>query len=285
MNPKYSLLFALVVGLLFAPGCKKESKSSDQGGGGTSNTSPATSQSTTLASTMEGPAPEPVRHWVDERLTPGVWLTVNGCTEPELPQGWPLIITATVMGAQGPAAEFSVDDVSVRVTDAAGKDAAWPMKRVSKTKTLKVDETTGDSVTWVNADTAALVPETYLISASLKGGSAHSISITVVAAPAKPTPQQETSRFALGIQAALWMDDPESALRQAETRSAANPRDWLSLEYKGDALTAMGKKTEGHAAYAKALSLFIFENPKAEPPNHLLEKLQVLQNAADTQPG
>jgi hypothetical protein len=224
---------------------------------------------------MPIPTPKPVPVLVDDHLAPSIWLSVNGHAKPEVPKGWPVVVTATVLGATGPAAEFSVDDVSLQVTDASGAKAAWPMTRVSKATKLKVDETTGASVTWVAGDTAAIAPGTYFMTAALKGGASHSVRIALGGAPSTQPGEADAERAALDVRAKLLQGDANAALQRAEARIAAFPKEILGFDLKGDALAALGRKKEAYTAYAQALTLFSAEHAKDHAvPAQLIDKLR-----------
>ena len=269
-----------LIGVVLCAGCKKEPSSSGGGSSGApSSTQPATTQAAddNGAATMPIATPKPVPRLVDDHLAPGVWLTINGQAEPQVPKGWPVIVTATVLGAAGAAAEFSVDDVSLEVRDANGAKAAWPMTRVSKATKLKVDETTGALVTWVAGDISSLAPGTYLMTAALKGGTSHSSRITFGGAPSTRPSDAEAERTALEVQAKLLQGDAEAALQRAEQRVAAFPKEILGFDLKGDALAALGRKKDAQAAYVRALTLFNAEHAKDRVvPTQLLAKLRAV---------
>jgi hypothetical protein len=269
--------------LMLCVGCKKEQSSS--GGGSNGVPAPASTQASgnqtaadgAAASMMPIPTPKPVPRLVDDHLAPSVWLSVNGRAEPDVPKSWPVIVTATVLGATGAAAEFSVDDVSLQVTDSAGAKVAWPMTRVSKATTLKVDETTGASVTWVAGDTAALSPGTYVMTATLKGNTPNSLRLNLGGSPSTKPGEAEAERTALDVRAKLLQGDAKAALQRAEERVAAFPKEVLGFDLLGDALAALGRKKEAQAAYGRAINLFLAQHTKDHvAPAHLLAKLRTV---------
>jgi hypothetical protein len=205
-------------------------------------------------------------------------LSVNGSVEPEVQTGWPLIVTATVLGGMGSKLELAVDDLTLQVSDAAGAKALWPIVRVSKSARLKVDETTAASVTWVMADTATLKPGRYTIAATLKGGAGNTIAVHIGSAPTTQSTEAEAERLALEVQARLLQGDGAAALAQAEKRSAAFPAESLGFDLKGDALLALGRKKEAQAAYGQAISLFTAAHAKDHMmPTLLLAKLRAVK--------
>ncbi len=267
MKTRYTLIVCGAFALLLA-GCKQDPagpKASTQPGGDDP------------ADTIAGPVPKPLPLLVDDHVTAGVWLSANGAAAPEVPQGWPLIVTATVLGAAGPAAEFSADDLAIHVTDSAGKDAAWALNRVSKTAKFSVDETAGARVTWLVEATPP--PGSFVLIANLKGAASNSIPIRIVPAPATLTSEQEPITILAGRPIhSLWKGDFQSALKLSEDQSAKFPTDFLPVEFQGDALTGPRQKIRSSIRLQpRLLNLFLLANPKAdEPPAHLTAKIRSL---------
>lgn len=258
----------VALALLLAAGCGKKDDAPSAA------PTPAVPAAGTAAAPAR-PAAQPVPQRTDDRLKPGVWLSVNGRGAAEIFRGWPMTVTATVLGPKGPPFTFSIDDVALEIRDGAGKKVEWPMKRLSTENTLTAQESRGATLAWVAGDTSSLAEGTYRLTATLKGGASDSIPVKIAAATTPPTPEQDRERFALEVRAALQAGQHQVALDRAASRLTAHPTERLAHVLKGDALAALGKPADAAAAYREAIRLFGVQNPKAkEPPFELLRRLQ-----------
>jgi hypothetical protein len=221
---------------------------------------------------------------VDPRLHPVAYLSVNGRSTAEVPQGWPMVIRAAVFGGRDEPITFSPDDVTLRVTDQNGAAVNWPMKRAilgatsqpatGPVVTIMANDKSAGHVGWV-VDSKSIVTGGYHVEAKLKGVAYRGVEVTVVPAPAQMNEQQQATKFLAEGGAAIMSGDGDGALRQADERLKAKPTDLPALHLRADALAALGRKDEAIVAYGKALKQLYAENPKApEPPTMLLRGLR-----------
>src|SRR5436190_4732045 len=103
---KWRHTIALASAFLLA-GCKKADAPGSGSSAPTSATLPTanTTKQSAADDDVDAPLPpaHPIPEIVDTRGNVTVWLDVNDQRVGLVPQGWPLIITATVLGARGPA--------------------------------------------------------------------------------------------------------------------------------------------------------------------------------------
>jgi hypothetical protein len=283
----------LLLSVILIAGCSKKDSDAPASPPGSSppaaTTAPTTAPDTTRPSADPGDndGARPLREMVDSRLRPSVYLAVNNRSRLELPQGWPLIIDASIFGGRDEAISCTPDDLTLAVTDTNGAPVAWPMKRAvshpstrpasapALTITLMATDSAAAHVGWVLSDSGAIPPGAYRLVATLKGGARGGAEVKVVAAPAQLSEGQERAKFAARARAALALGDAQSALDQADQRLGARSGDLPALHVRADALAALGRKDEAIAAYGKALDAFYAQHPNPpEPPLTLLRSLR-----------
>jgi hypothetical protein len=266
---------------LFLSCSKKDSDttSSTSSSPATTTSSPSTTQST------EDDGAHPLREMVDPRLHPAVYLTVNSRSTIDLPQGWPLIVNASIFGGRDEPITIAPDDVALTVTDAKGAPMGWPIKRApypastrpATTVSLMANDKSAAHLAWVLADSIAIPVGAYHLSATLKGATPHNVDFKIVAPIAQPDEDLQTDRFIAQCRAALALGDSQTALSQADERLKTKPTDLPALHVRADALAALGKTDDAIAAYSRALDQFYAQNPNApEPPTILLRSLRQL---------
>lgn len=235
---------------------------------------------------------------------PRVSASVNESTEADVPQGWPMLLTAYLQvprsGLAGPAPALKLSNpagswaglLRVELISADGKQAVWPWKPAyTPGDSITLDNGTGGQMMWfiLGEQTAALPPGEYSLNVVLHTeptaapgswqGTVRSslVRVTITPEPAELTPELETQKHLLRAWVDLWRGAPVEALASAEALLAMQPENCPALTAKGDALRELGKKTEAGACYRQALHLFYQQNPKLyEPPVSLMEKVEAL---------
>ncbi len=273
----------LMIQVVFLASCKKESAKDNATDRSRSSAAKPLKSSAAVAPSLNRrsavvlPA-QPVPYQEDEGAQPGVWLSINDLANPEIPQGWPITIRATVLPGRDKPIQFNTDDVALRVTDVAGANAAWPVKRITPAQTFKVGQPGSASIMWIVSDSKSIRTGAYHLSVKLTGAVEHDALVAVVPLPANLTEQQQDERFVLKGRSDIASGDAQSALQQSEARLAARPRDILALHLKADALAALGRREEAAAAYNEALVQFSVQNPNSpEPPIALINGLRAVQ--------
>jgi len=241
---------------------------------------PASGQPFTRPATRPIEPPHPVPRLSDLATQPSV--SVSILASEGVPQGWPLLVHATVSGAEGHPITFARDGVTLSVSDSKGQSLKWPFQRAAGPATQAATATAEGrkdvSFAWILADTSTIPLGSYTLAANLDGAVSHSMIITIVAPPAKLNGAQETELLIIKARSAIAGGDPTAALSVVDERLKKQPRDIVALHLKGDALAALGRKKDALQAYRQALTQFALQNPKPpEPPTALMDAIQALE--------
>lgn len=292
MRPSFIIMIALIWAALWTPGCSKKEEASQTPS--TRKTQPATGPATAGNAAIH-PVPQ-----LKERLAqPSVTISINGSNDIKVPQGWPLLIRATVLGGKdmnGPSTrerlaaangrghpiEVPADSVTLRISDAKGAQLAWNPKACKSATTQpwprRADETHGVSFTWVIADTTTLAPGAYRINPMLAGANSTDAGITIVAPLDRPTPDQLANQFALRVSTLVASGEADAALKLADERVEAMPTDVVAHQTRGLALAALGRRDDAIRSYEKALMFYTIQNPNSEePPLVLMRAIENLR--------
>jgi hypothetical protein len=190
---------------------------------------------------------------------PGLSLSANDSTRPVLFKGWPLVIRLHA----DPGIDGSKS--TPEVLDGAGAPVNWPLTASGGVWSLPGEET------------ARLAAGSYRIRAAA-GAVVEEIPLEVQEPPAALTPAQARERLAREVQALLQTGKVDAALELARKQRTGSPSDPNPSVLEGDALRAMGKKSEAAAAYRRALEQHRKANPKVrEAPGFLLHRLAAVQ--------
>lgn len=222
--------------------------------------------------------------------TPELGLDVNAQTDAVVARGWPLLIRAAVISADGQQLKVGLNSGSwtqalhLTVTDANGAAQNWPMQLWAQASTLSLSGFTNAEAIWTvaPADTSAIPAGLYSLSVTLDtaaGASAGSWSGSASSNGATVQLQTEPATLAAEDEASKYLAFAASARVRGDTQGAQGALDTLinhqpdSLEAyseKSDLLAASGDLSGALTLASDVLKKFLARNPNPPEPTTVL---------------
>ena len=218
---------------------------------------------------------------------PEVGLDVNGQADATVATGWPLLIRAVVVSADGQPVKLGMNGgawtqaLRLSVTNQNGAAQSWPVQAVAPgSQALNLSGIATAEAVWLVApsDTANIAAGVYNLSATLDAtaGAANGAwsgrvssggaSVLLQPEPAALTAEQEASKY-LAISAYSRLGGDAAGARTAlDTLISRRPDALKAYTEKADLLAAANDFSGALDLYEQALSKFLAANPNAAEP-------------------
>ena len=218
---------------------------------------------------------------------PELGLDVNGQNEAVVARGWPLLIRAAGISADGQPVKIGANSGSwtqalrLTVMDASGAAQSWPMQLAQAgPSTLTLSGINNAEAVWLvaPADTAPIPAGVYSLSATLDttsgaaagtwSGSVRSngSSVQLQVEPSSLAPEEEASKYlAIAAYARLRGDKPGVGTA-LDTLMAHQPDILEAYVEKADLLADGGDYAGALALYQQARAKFLAKNPNPDEP-------------------
>jgi uncharacterized protein (TIGR03437 family) len=218
---------------------------------------------------------------------PELGLDVNGQADAVVSRGWPLLIRAAVISADGQPVAIGLKSgawtqaLKLTITDSNGATQNWPAQLVPPANnTLSLTGVANAEAVWLvaPADTANIAAATYNLSVTLDTSSTaasaawsgtvtgNGASVQIQVEPGTLTAQQEVSKYlALSTYSRLHGDN-SAASSALDTLLSHQPDLSSAYTMKGDLLAAAGDWAGAVTQYNNALAKFTAANPNAAEP-------------------
>lgn len=224
---------------------------------------------------------------------PELLLDVNAQSDAVVANGWPLLIRALVISADGNPVSVALKSgawtqaLHLTVTDQKGASQTWPAQLVqAASATLALSGTDTAEAVWLvaPADTGAIAAGVYNLSATLDttstaagaswSGSVASTgaAVTLQTEPASLSAEDEASKYLAFAAYARLKGDMQGAGSALDTLIAHQPSMLEASKEKADLLAAKGDYAGALSLYEVTLSNFLIANPKAAEPLTLLTR-------------
>ncbi|MGO9228381.1 MAG: tetratricopeptide repeat protein, partial [Bryobacteraceae bacterium] len=233
--------------------------------------------------------------WLWAQTTPGpeLVLDVNAQSDAVAARGWPLLIRAVVISADGTQVNLGLQSgawtqaLSLSVTDPNGASQSWPAQLVQPASAnLSLSGINTAEAVWLiaPADTASIAAGTYSLSvtldtASMAGSGAWSGSavssgaaVTLEDEPASLSAEDEATKY-LALAAYARLKGNTTGVGSAlDTLIAQQPSILEAYKEKGDLLAGAGDYAGALSLYQQTLTNFLAANPNAAEPLTLLAR-------------
>src|SRR5262249_47550359 len=153
-----------------------------------------------------------------------------------IPQGWPLLIHATVFGPKDHPVEVAVDAVSLHIVDSKGSAQVWDVKPTTQPANRKADDVDGVAYGWVLSDSSKLAIGVYRVRAQMDGANVADARVEIVAPLAKPTPDQQADLLMFQTKGMLAIGDADGALKLADQWVKNSPHEVMAHHMRGAVL-------------------------------------------------
>jgi uncharacterized protein (TIGR03437 family) len=219
--------------------------------------------------------------------TPEVGLDINGQGDAVVARGWPLLIRAAVISADGQSLTIGLKSgawtqaLHLTITDSNGVAQNWPVQlQPPSGSILALAGLTNAEAVWLVApnDTASIAAATYNLSVTLDTSSTaaagawsgtvtgNGASVQIEAEPSTLTSQQEASKYIALSAYSRLSGDTQAAGAALDTLISHQPDLPIAYTMKGDLLAAAGDYAGALTQYNNALDKFTAANPGAAEP-------------------
>jgi hypothetical protein len=235
--------------------------------------------------------------------TPELGLDVNAQTDAVVANGWPLLIRAAVISANGQPLQIGVNNgfwtqaLRLTVTGASGAQS-WPVQLLPPSAaTLSLSGIHNAEAVWVvdPSDTTAIPAGLYTLSVTLDttatassgdwSGAVNGNHATVQfqAEPASLSSGQTASKYLAFAAYGRLHGDSQGAGTALDTLIGLQPDSLEPYKEKGDLLAAGGNYAGALALYQQAIQKFTAANPNPpEPPTALvMDQLDIAESLAN----
>ncbi|HSZ00442.1 MAG TPA: MBG domain-containing protein [Terriglobales bacterium] len=233
---------------------------------------------------------------------PEISISANGSNNATVYQGWPLIVSLSILNStrlQGASATPLViapqtgnwtDAIQFTAVSSSGSSFQWPLKLVGSpaSPSLTLQRSSYVRAVWQvsPADTLTLPSDTYQLTATLQvanstgwNGVAASSPVTVQIGPepSSPTQEQQLEKALVISQFQTNSGNLDSALTTVQQYLNSNPNDSAALSASANLLELQGYPGVGFFQARDALNAFYQANPTpTEAPSNLLSMYQRL---------
>ena len=233
--------------------------------------------------------------WLGAQTAPApeLVLDVNAQSDAVVAGGWPLLIRAVVISADGQPLSVALKSgtwtqaLHLTVTDQKGASQTWPAQLVTPASaTVALSGIGTAEAVWLvaPADTLAIAPGVYNLSATLDttstaaagawSGSVASTGagVTLQTEPASLSAEDEASKYLALAAYARLKGDTQGTASALDTLIAHQPSILEASKEKADLLAAQGDFAGALSLYELTLSHFLTANPNASEPLTLLTR-------------
>ena len=234
------------IAALFLAACDKPAPGTS-GGSGTSTAEPSPREPKPLK-------PEPVQ--------PRLYVTANGSDTPQIPAGWPLVLTVSVHAPGSDPMKLEAPSGSwASLVHLALPDAAWkPRPLEFAARSITLDAVSSGLLMWTMTpeELDAIPRGTYRILATLEvpeSGSVRGQAATVKLVKALPklTPEQDVERSRLLVTVLRARADAAGAEQEADALLERLPASSGAILLRVDLFEAAGKRPEAVALLDRAI--------------------------------
>lgn len=217
---------------------------------------PGTGGSTSTSS----PAPHVPKALQPDPVQPRLYVTANGSDTPQIPAGWPLVLTVSVhapgsspMKLEAPSGPWA------SLVHLAVPDAAWkPRPLEIAARSITLDGETSGTLMWTMTpeELDAMPRGTYRISATLEvtgGARSQAATLKLVKALPKLTPEQDFERSQLLVTVLRARADAAGAEREADALLKRLPANSGAILLRVDLYESAGKRAEAEALLDRAI--------------------------------
>jgi len=233
--------------------------------------------------------------WLGAQTAPApeLVLDVNAQSDAVVAGGWPLLIRALVISADGNPVSIALQNgawtaaLHLTIADPKGASQTWPVQLVQPASASVALSGTGTAeAVWLvaPADTAAIASGLYNLSATLDttssaatGAWSGSIAstgagVTLQTEPASLSAEDEASKYLALAAYARLKGDAKGTGSALDTLIAHQPSMLEASKEKADLLAAQGDYAGALSLYEMTLSNFLIANPNATEPLTLLTR-------------
>jgi len=233
--------------------------------------------------------------WLRAQTPPGpeFVLDVNAESDLVAARGWPLLIRAVVISADGTPVSLALKSgawtqaLSLTVTDQNGVSQSWPAQLVpAAAANLSLSGINTAEAVWLvaPADTASIAAGTYSLSVTIDttstaasgawSGSAVSsgAAVTLEEEPASLSAEDEASKYLAFAAYARLKGDTQGVGSALDTLIARQPSILEAYKEKGDLAAAAGDYAGALSLYQQTLTKFLAANPNAAEPVTMLAR-------------
>jgi uncharacterized protein (TIGR03437 family) len=222
---------------------------------------------------------------------PELALDVNAQTDAVVSNGWPLLIRAAVVSADGQPVKIGVNGgawtqaLHLSISDANGLAQTWSTHPVSTASTtLSLSGTTTAEAVWLvaPADSANIAPGLYNLTVTLDttanaaagtwsgSVSANGSTVQLQAEPATLSPDVEASKYLAFSAYSQLLGDTASARTALDTLIGHQPDILWGYTEKADLLTSLGDYAGAMDLAQQALAKFNAQDPNPEEPPSII---------------
>jgi uncharacterized protein (TIGR03437 family) len=224
---------------------------------------------------------------------PEMVLDVNAQSDAVVAGGWPLLIRAVLISADGNPVSVALKSgawtqaLHLTVTDQKGASQTWPVQLVQPpTATLALSSVNTAEAVWLvaPADTAAIAPGVYNFSVTLDTTSTAAAGawsgtaagtgagVTLQTEPASLSAEDEASKYLAFAAYSRLKGDTQGIGSALDTLIAHQPSMLEASKEKADLLASNGDYAGALSLYQLTLSNFLSANPNAKEPLTLLTR-------------
>lgn len=222
--------------------------------------------------------------WLGAQTTPSpeIGLDVNADTDAVVSQGWPLLIRAAVISADGTpltvglASGAWTQALHLIITDQNGAVQNWPVQLMpSASDALSLSSFTNAEAVWLVAPdaTSSIAAGVYNLTATLDttAGAAdgtwvgtvggNGATVQLQAEPGALSAEDEASKYLTLAAYAQFQGDLQGAGAALDTLISRQPDILMAYTRKADVLAAGGDYADALSLYQQAMNMFLAKNP------------------------
>jgi hypothetical protein len=210
---------------------------------------------------------------------PEIGLDVNADVDAVVAQGWPLLIRASVISADGQPVNMSVPGGSwtqalrLTITNAGGAVQNWPVQLVpAASDTLNLSGFSTAEAVWLVAPeaTASIAAGVYNLTVTLGTVAGNAATVQLQAEPASLAAEEEASKYLTLSSYAQFQGDLQGAGDAMDTLISRQPDMLMAYTRKADVLAAGGDYASALGLYQQTLNMFQANNPDGTEPLSIL---------------